>query len=188
MPTLMVAVFKHNVYRATHVLDLLMESESGRVFEPRDVAAICRTASGKLRVDQSLQMPRDQTAAYSSLWRSLIALIFGQACSTGITTIVVADTLIEGILGDNIPCAVFATMDASQRKDTFGISDDFIGEIRDMVQPGDSAIFTLIGGVDPSYVAELFHVYGGMVLQSPVSPNQIEMMKLLCDGKRQSAS
>ncbi len=187
MPTLMVAVFKHNVYRATHVLDLLMEPEAGWLIEPRDVVAICHTASGKLRVDQSLQMPRDQSAAYRPLWRSLIALIFGHAFSAGTTTVVVVDTLVEGIFGSDAPGMVFATMDANQRKDMFGISDDFIREIRDMVQPGDSAIFTLIGSVDPSCVAEQFHAYGGMVLQSPVSPNQIEM-KVLCDGKRQSTS
>ncbi len=188
MPTLMVAVFKKNVYRATHVLDLLMESEAGWVIEPRDMVAICHTASGKLRVDQSLHMPKDQSAACRSLWRSLIALIFGRAFAAGTTAVVVMDTLVEGMFREDVPGVVFTMMDANQRKDMFGISDDFIREIRDMVQPGDAAILSLIGSVDPSYVAELFHAYGGMVLQSPVSPNQIEMMKLLCDGKRRSAS
>ncbi len=187
MPTLMVAIFKKNVYRATHVLDLLMESDAGWVIEPRDMVAICHTASGKLRVDQSLLMPSDQSAAYRSLWRSLIALIFGRAFAAGTTAFVVVDTLVEGIFREDVPGVVFATMDANQRKDMFGISDDFIREIRDMVQPGDSAVLTLIGSVDPSYVAELLHAYGGIVLRSPVSPNQIQM-KVLCDGKRQPTS
>jgi len=52
-------------------------------------------------------------------------------------------------------------LDVEFWRETVGISDAFVREVRAMNQPGDSAIFILVRRADPAYVADQFCGFGG---------------------------
>jgi uncharacterized membrane protein len=63
-------------------------------------------------------------------------------------------------------------LDAEWWKEDFGISDDFVRDVGNMIGRGDSAIFAWIQSRDPEMVAERFRGLGGKVLRTTLTPEQ----------------
>jgi uncharacterized membrane protein len=181
MSTLVVVGFKKDMYRATQVLNRLIEMDYDWAIDLRDAVAVYRDYSGKLRVDQSYQTTTGEGAAVGGLFGSLIGLTIGAITApftAGASAAVAAGAVGGGVLG-----ATVGGVDATWWKEDYGISDDFVKEVGARVQPGDSAIFALLRTADPVFVAAQFSEYGGTVLSSTLTPEQSKKVQAVLEGK-----
>ncbi len=171
MAELIVVGFKKDMYRASEVLNTLADMNTSWVVDLNDAVAVYRDYSGKLRVDQSYQMTTGEGAAWGGLFGGLIGALIAAPFTAGASA-AAAGILAAGSLSGVALGATAGALDASDWKDTYGISDDFVQRVGTMVQPGDSAIFALLRTLDPALVEEQFHGYGGTILRTTLTPEQ----------------
>ena len=187
MATLIVVGFKQDMYRASQVLNRLIEMDYDWTIDLRDAVAVYRDYSGKLRTDQSYQLTTGEGAAMGGLFGSLIGLTLGAIAApftAGASTAVAAGAVAAGGLGGGMLGAAGGALDATWWKEDFGISDDFVKEVGTQVQPGDSAIFALLRAADYAFVAAEFSNYGGTVLSTTLSPEQAKKVEQVLSGKK----
>jgi uncharacterized membrane protein len=180
MSTLIVVGFKKDMYRASTVLNRLLEMNYDWTIDLHDAVAVYRDYSGKLRVDQSYQLTTGEGAAAGGFFGSLIGLTVG-AIAAPFTA---GASLAAGALGGGAIGAVGGALDAKWWKEDFGIPDDFVDDVGTLVQPGDSAIFALLRTANPALVAEQFSGYGGTVLSSTLTPEQTKKVQSMLEGKK----
>jgi len=180
MSNLIVVGFKQDMFRASTLLNKLIDMDLDWVVDLRDAVAVYRDYSGRLRIDQSYRMTTEEGAGWGALFGSLIGMTLGALAIpfTGGTSAAVAGTLGGGALG-----AVGGAIDADWWKDVYGISEDFVRDIGALVQPGDSAIFALLRTANPVYVAEQFRGYGGTVLHSTLTPAHKAKVESVLESK-----
>ena len=133
MSTLIVVGFKKDMYRASSVLNRLLEMDYDWVIDLGDAVAVYRDYNGKLRVDQSYQPTTGEGAAVGGFFGSLIGLTVG-AIAAPFTA---GASLVAGAVGGGAIGAVGGGLDAKWWKEDFGIPDDFVSDVGTMVQPGD---------------------------------------------------
>ena len=180
MSTMIVVGFKKDMYRASSVLNRLLEMNYDWVIDLHDAVAVYRDYSGKLRVDQSYQLTTGEGAAVGGFFGSLIGLTVG-AIAAPFTA---GASLAAGAVGGGAIGAVGGALDAKWWKEDFGIPEDFIADVGTLVQPGDSAIFALLRTSDPAFVAAQFSDYGGTVLTSTLTPEQSKKVQSMLEGKK----
>ena len=118
------------------------------VIEPDAVAVIVRDKEGKYKV-QTSHHPVGEGTTWGMFWGLLFGLlffvpVFGLAVGAG--------------LG-----AIFGKIEKT------GIDKDFQQQVRDMLQPGTSALFMVVEKVTPDKAVEGLSHYGGTVLKSSLS-------------------
>jgi uncharacterized membrane protein len=169
---LIVVGFKKDMYRASEVLNTLQDMNSSWVVDLNDAVAVYRDYSGKLRVDQSYQMTTGEGAAWGGLFGGLIGAMLAAPFTAGISAAAAAATVAAGSLSGVTLGATAGAIDADSWKEDFGISDDFVQQVGNLVQPGDSAIFALLRTINPELVAAQFKGYGGTILRTTLSAEQ----------------
>lgn len=118
------------------------------IIQPDAVAAISRDKDGHFHVTTS-HHPVGAGATWGMFWGALFGLlffvpVFGMAAGAGL-----------GALFGKV-----AKMD---------IDRDFETQVRDMLQPGTSALFLVVEKVTPDKAVEALSKYGGTVLKSSLS-------------------
>lgn len=192
MSTLIVVGFKKDMYRASEVLNQLIDMDYDWTVDLHDAVAAYRDHNGKLRVDQSYQMTTGEGAAAGGLFGSLIGLTLGAlaapftagASAAVAASTVAASTVAAGALGGAALGAAGGAMDAKWWKEEYGIPEDFVDDVGTLIQPGDSAIFALLRSADPVVVAAQFSGYGGTVLQSNLTKEQSDKVQSVLDSKK----
>jgi uncharacterized membrane protein len=121
---------------------------SDLIIEPDAIAAIRRDQEGKFHVTTSHHAVAGG-ATYGMFWGLLFGLIFfvpffGMAIGAGLGALM-------GKVADS------------------GIDKQFQQQVRDMVQPGTSALFLVVEKVTPDKAIEALSQYGGTVLKSSLS-------------------
>jgi len=169
MAELVVVGFKKDMYRASEVLNTLMDMNNGWVVDLHDAVAVYRDYNGKLRVDQSYQMTTGEGAAWGGLFGGLIGAMLAAPFTGGAS---VAAVLAAGSLSGVALGATAGAIDAETWKEDYGISEDFVRNVGALVQPGDSAIFALLRTLNPDLVAAQFKGYGGTVLRTTLNNEQ----------------
>jgi len=169
MAELIVVGFKKDMYRASEVLNTLMDLNKSWVVDLRDAVAVYRDYQGKLRVDQSYELTTGEGAAFGGLFGGLIAALIAAPFTGGASA---AAVMAASMFGGATLGAVAGALDADSWKDTYGISEEFVQRIGTMVQPGDSAIFALLRSLDPDLLAAQFKGYGGTILRTTLNPVQ----------------
>jgi uncharacterized membrane protein len=172
MANLIVVGFKRDMYRASEVLNQLQAMNDDWVVDLHDAVAVYRDDNGKLRVDQSFQMTTGQGAAWGGLMGSLIGLTLAAIPFTAGASAVAAGALAAGAGAGAALGAGAGAIDAAWWKDEFGIPDDFVKQVGQMIQPGDSAIYALLRTANPDVVADEFRGYGGTILSTTLSRDQ----------------
>ena len=162
MSTLIVVGFKKDKFRASEVLNELVEMDYAWTIDLCDAVAAYRDYTGKLRIDTNYQMTSNEGAALSGFFRSLIGLTLGAM---------------------DAPSNGHSILNANWWKDEFGIADKFVQEVGALVQPGDSAVFVLLRTSEPDWVAAKFRDYGGVVLSLTLNPEQTKKMQAVVTGK-----
>src|SRR5580704_8176501 len=172
MAELIVVGFKKDMYRASEVLNELMELNDDWIVDLHDAVAVYRDYSGKLRVDQSYQMTTGEGAGWGALWGLMIGAILAVPFTAGASAAVAGAAVAAGAIGGTALGAGVGAVDASSWKDEFGIPDDFVQRVGTLVQPGDSAIFAILRVGNPDVVADQFRGYGGTILRTTLSRDQ----------------
>ena len=174
--------FIKDMYRASSVLNRLLEMNYDWVIDLHDAVAVYRDYSGKLRVDQSYQLTTGEGAAAGGFFGSLIGLTVG-ALAAPFTA---GASLVAGAVGGGAIGAVGGALDAKWWKEDFGIPEDFVADVGNLVQPGDSAIYALLRTADPAFVAAQFSEYGGTVLSSTLTPEQAKKVQSVLEGNKEA--
>lgn len=185
MSTLIVVGFKKDMFRASKVLNELVDMDYDWTIDLDDAVAAYRDYNGNLRVDSSYQATAGEGAAIGGLLGSLVGLTLG-AIAAPVTAgaSAVAATVAMGAVSGGAIGAVGGAVDAKWFKEDFGISDDFVRDVGVMIQPGDSAIFALLRSADPTIVAARFSEYGGVVLSSTLTPEQANKVEQVLNSKK----
>ena len=184
MSDLIVVGFKNNKYRASDVLNQLrrMEEQDWTV-NLDDAVAVYRDAKGKLRIDQSYDPTTGDGVAWGGLWGSMIGFILAIPFTGGLSAAAAAGALGAGVIGGTAAGAAAGAIDAKWWKEDFGISEEFVRDVGQTIQPGDSAVFALITA-NPDEAAKQFSGYGGKVLRTTLSNEQAaKIEKVLNRGR-----
>jgi uncharacterized membrane protein len=118
------------------------------IIEPEAIASIVRDEKGKYHV-HTTHHPVAEGATWGMLWGALFGLIF----------FIPAFGLVAG--------AAFGTLFGAIAK--AGIDRNFQQQVRDMVQPGTSALFLIVDKVTPDRAIEALSKFGGHVLKTSLS-------------------
>jgi uncharacterized membrane protein len=118
------------------------------IIEPDAIAVITRNADGKYKVTTNHHMV-GSGASWGMFWGFLFGLLF-----------------FVPVLG----MAVGAGMGAIMGKITkSGVDKEFESRVRDMLQPGTSALFLVVEKVTPDKAVNALSKYGGTVLKTSLS-------------------
>ncbi len=185
MSTLIVVGFKKDMFRASKVLNELVDMDYDWTIDLHDAVAVYRDSNGKLRIDASYQPTTGEGAAVGGLLGSLIGLTLGAILApvTAGASVAAAGVAAAGAAGGALGAAGGA-LDAKWWKDDFGIPEDFVEDVGAQIQPGDSAIFALLRSADPTLVAAQFGNYGGVVLSSTLTPEQAKRVEEILNAEK----
>ncbi len=162
MLTFIVVGFKKDKFRASKVLNELVELDYAWTVDLDDALAAYRDYNGKLRIDAGYPLTVCEGVSLGELLSSLIGLALGAIAA---------------------PVTARGGLDAKWWKDDLGIADDFVRNVGRLVQPGDSAIFALLSTADPTIVAAELGDYGGVVLSTTLSREQAVQVENVLSGK-----
>jgi uncharacterized membrane protein len=186
--------FKKDMFRASTVLNKLVDMDWDWTVDLSDAVAVYRDYSGRLRIDQSYPYPptyptTGEGAVLGGLWGSLVGALLAAPFTAGASAAVAGGAIAAGLLGGGAVGAV--TGDLIEESDVeywwneVGITDAFAAEVASMIQPGDSAIFAMLrSSVSPEYVAEQFRGYGGTVLRTSLTDAQSTKLQAILEGKK----
>ena len=172
MAELIVVGFKRDMLRASHVLNDLLELNDDWAVDLEDAVAVYRDYNGKLRTDQSYQMTSGEGARWGGLLGLLIGATLAIPFTAGASAAAAAGAMAAGAVGGTAIGAGAGALDAASWKKSFGIPQDFVQEVGELVQPGDSAIYAILRVADPNTVADEFRGYGGTILRTTLSVEQ----------------
>jgi uncharacterized membrane protein len=116
--------------------------------EPDAIAVIVRDAEGKFHVHTSHHSVEDGTT-----WGMLWGLLFGAL-------------FFVPFLGVAVGAGLGAIMGRITKA---GVDNDFQEQVRDLLQPGTSALFLMVDKATPDRVVDALSQYGGTVLKSSLS-------------------
>jgi uncharacterized membrane protein len=122
------------------------------IIEPEAVAVIRRDAKGKYHVTTT-HSEVAAGAAWGMFWGALFGLLF-----------------FVPILGMAVGAALGALFGLATK---LGLSEDFQRQVRDMLQPGTSALFMIVDKMTVDKTLEALSAYGGTVLKSSL-PKEVE--------------
>jgi uncharacterized membrane protein len=110
-----------------------------------DAVFVVKTAEGKTYVRETKDLQPAQTAIGAGLWSGLFGLLLGGPVGM----------LIAGGIGAGAGAVTAKVVDV-------GVTDDFVAQLREMVQPGTTTVAVLADHVDTEAVlAELSRFEGG---------------------------
>ena len=136
------------------------------IIEPEAIAVINRDPEGRFHVNTSHHAV-GAGASYGMFWGLLFGLlffipVFGMAVGAGLGALMgkVAKT---------------------------GIDKQFQDQVRDLLQPGTSALFLVVDKVTPDKAVEALSRYGGTVLKSSLSKEQEKELQEALHGETDAA-
>ena len=138
--------------RAREVMDILKQLQAQHLVELDDAVAVVKDDEGKIKLDQAVSLT-GAGAAGGALWGMLIGLLF-----------------LSPLLGAAIGAASGAI---GAKMSDYGVDDNFARELGSRLQPGSSALLTLVRQATPDKVLAEIGKYGGTVLQTSL-PNDAE--------------
>ena len=93
MAELIVVGFKKDMYRASKVLNNLLDMNDDWVVDLHDAVAVYRDNKGKLRVDQSYRLTTGEGAALGGLWGLVIGATLAIPFTMGASEAVAASAM-----------------------------------------------------------------------------------------------
>src|SRR5689334_119428 len=144
----LIAIGYENEGTAAEAADEVKRLSRDLIIEPDAIAVITRDPKGEYHVTTS-HHPVGVGASWGMFWGLLFGIlffvpVFGMAVGAG--------------LG-----ALFGKIEKT------GINKEFQQQVRDMLQPGTSALFVVVEKVTPDKAVEALSQYGGTVLKSSLS-------------------
>jgi uncharacterized membrane protein len=149
---------------ADQVLNKLREMQKEYLVDLEDAVVAVRDMKGKVRIKQAVPLVRVSAlggAAWGGLFGLLIGLLFMNPLLGWLTGLAMGAGAgaLSGALAD------------------YGINDDFIKEIGRSLEPGTSAIFTLVRRVTYDKVLPELKQFGGKILRTSLTKDQEERLR-----------
>ncbi len=176
MSELVVVAFKQDIERAAVVLGQIRARDEAWSANLHGAVAAYRNDRGELTIDRSYQSSKGEGAIVGGLLGSFVGIVLAALAlpvTAGVGTVAAATTFVAGAVGGSIIGAKHGAVDDSWWKNELGVSDEFVDNIRATVAAGDSAIFILLREPDPDDLDARFRSYGGVVLRSKLTPEQV---------------
>jgi uncharacterized membrane protein len=136
------------------------------LIEPEAVAVISRDKEGKYHV-QTNHHPVAEGLTWGMLWGALFGLLF---------FVPLFGLAVGGAFG-----ALFGAIEK------VGVDKEFQSEVRDMLQPGTSALFLVVRKVTADRATEALSQYGGRVLKTSLSKDAEEQLERALQGSADGA-
>lgn len=133
--------------------------------EPDAIAAIVRDVDGTFRVNTN-HHPAGDGAIWGMLWGALFGLLF---------FVPFLDMPVGSGLG-----ALMGRIEP-------GVDTEFQAQVRDLLQPGTSALFLVAGSGPPQRVVDALRPYGGSVRTTRLSEEDERRLQLALHGQRAAA-
>lgn len=184
MSNLVVVGFKQDRFRAAEALNKMRQLDFGWTGQLDDAVAVHRGYDGSIVVDQSYEMTTGEGAGWGAVWGGMIGLLTG-IFTGGATLPAAAATAAATTVGGATVGAAVGGIGAKSWKDDFGISDEFVRNVGEMLEPGDSAIFAMLSGVPQNFQA-VFKDFGGKILTTSLSEEQKEKIDNVLNDARRS--
>jgi uncharacterized membrane protein len=140
---------------------------SDLIIEPEAVAVIVRDEEGRFKVTTN-HHPVAEGVTWGMLWGALFGLLF---------FVPIFGLAIGGAFG-----ALFGVLGK------VGIDKSFQQQVRDLVQPGTSALFLVVDKVTPDKAIEALSTFGGTVLKTSLSKDAEEQLQAALQGAGTSES
>jgi len=178
----MIVVVYKNEYEAQENLDTLRHLGDDWVVEIHDAVALAKDANGKLHIQESYKATTGAGAGWGVLLGTVLgglalAPFTGGLSAAAAAGMVAAGAFAGATLGGTTGAAV-----ATMEKDEHGLSEEFVSEVSDTLQHGESAIFALIESHDPERVAGFFRGTGGKIVRTNLSLYEQERVQQILSG------
>lgn len=168
---LIVVGFK-GIRRSSEVLSELQKLDENWVIDLDDAVSAYRTDDGQLRIDQSVQPTKGQGADLGVLVGGMLGALVAAPFTGGLSAAAAAGAVGASAAGAGMVGAAAGAGDATDWKNKYGITEDFVTQVGKMINPGDSAVFVLMRTATPEVVIEKFRGYGGKILRTNLSIRQ----------------
>jgi uncharacterized membrane protein len=155
MANLIVTAFG-NENGAAETLKEVENLQKENLITVQDAATAIRYQSGKVKVKQAANLA-GAGALGGAFWGLLFGLLF-----------------FVPFLGMAVGAATGALFGKAS---DFGINDDFIREVSNSVQPGNSALFLLVDKAQADKVVERLKPYGGKIIHTSLSKEEETRLK-----------
>jgi uncharacterized membrane protein len=152
--------------RASEVLSELQKLDDNWVVDLEDAVSAYRTDDGQLRIDQSVQPTRMQGADLGVLVGGMLGALIAAPFTGGLSAAAAAGAVGAGVAGGGMAGGAIGAEDATDFKNKYGVSDDFVDQVGKLINPGNSAVFVLLKTASPDLVIEKFRGYGGTILRT----------------------
>jgi uncharacterized membrane protein len=165
----LVVVTYPDVYRAGEVCATMQRLQREFLIEIEDVAYITREPNGRVKLHQTVPVVAASAGSgvlRGTIWGGLIGLLFLQPVLGMVT---------GGALGAAGGVAIGKALD-------YGISDSFMKELGEKIQPGTSALFVLFRKATWEKVLPQVAQYGGTVMHSSLSPEDEARLQAALTG------
>jgi uncharacterized membrane protein len=150
MSNLVVLAFE-NETGASQTLQAVEKLQKENLIHVEDAATAVRHAGGKVKVKQATNLA-GAGALGGAFWGMLFGLLF-----------------FVPFLGMAVGAATGALFGKAA---DFGINDDFIRQVSESIQPGNSALFLLAGDAQTDKVVDELKPYGGKVIYTSLSKDE----------------
>jgi uncharacterized membrane protein len=159
----------HGKHRSSEVLSQLQQLAYDWTLDLKDAVAAYRTDDGRLRVDKSVQPTANEGAGYAAIIAGVLGALITAPFTGGLSVAATAAKIGVGALTAGTVGGALGADDAEKFKRDYGIPDEFVTEVGGMIQPGNSAVFAIVGGANPERIAEEFRGFGGTILRTTLS-------------------
>lgn len=141
---------------AQQTLEEVERLQKQNLIRVNDAATAVRHEGGKVKVKQAMSLA-GAGALGGAFWGMLFGLLF-----------------FVPFLGMAVGAATGALFGKAE---DYGINDDFIREVSNSVQPGNSALFLLVSETQEDKVVEKLKPYGGKVIHTSLSKEEETRLK-----------
>jgi len=166
----LIVVGYHGKHRAAEVLDQLQQLDSEWTIDLEDGVAAYRRENGRFRVEQSLNFTGKEGATLGATIGLAVGAVLAAPFTGGASTAIAAMAIGTSAATAGTIGGVVGADHAVDWKERFGISDEFVKNVGDMIQPGDSAVFALLTTAHRDAATQHFARYGGTVLYTTLNP------------------
>ena len=156
MNELVVVAFADELKADEGLVTLRRRQKNGEIVI-RDAAIALKTQRGKLEVRQTTEISTSRRRPPDGWWGLLIALLLG------------------GAMGRNLYGDRFDSLYG--RLSELGIDDEFVAELSETIEPGQSALFLLIREAHRDVAMEKLQTLGGHVLSSPLPEDSVRAIR-----------
>ncbi len=147
----LVVISFNDEHMADEVLLTLGRLQADHLIDLEDAAVVVRKQDGKIKIKQTQNLTV-AGAVGGGFWGAFFGILFG------------------GPLGFLVVGGTTAAVGALMGKlRDIGVDDDFIKEVGDSLEPGSSAIFTLVISSTTDRVLESLHQFQGKVVRTSLS-------------------